>query len=278
MKTVLFIYNFPHKKTQEFLLRMNLAGMGPALVLASPPITLNLPKAFLRDKYRHIDLIDPKEACSRLGVEYIEVAHNSEKVPAIIKEHDIELGVIAGARILKQHVIRAVPRSIINFHPGLIPDNRGLNAGKWAVKLDIPQAVAVHVIDEKIDMGGVLGNYIVPVYSYDTLPEINLRITELQNHLLVSTLTLFREGRENAREVTFEGGYHLPADEEVDREVVRCWGAYIKKWAVDKNGWRCKCSAFLEAALQGVLSCGVCGSRYILRKAASIEYLELMGE
>jgi len=98
-KIVIFAYNFPHKKTQDFLLRMNLYNIRPALMLISPPKKLNLPETFLKDKYKSIGLLHPRDICRMMDVPCEEIDHNDSRVPMIIKYHNIELGLIAGARI-----------------------------------------------------------------------------------------------------------------------------------------------------------------------------------
>jgi hypothetical protein len=46
---IVFGYNFPHKKTQDFLQRLVLLGAKPALVLLADPVKLQLPPAAMRD-------------------------------------------------------------------------------------------------------------------------------------------------------------------------------------------------------------------------------------
>ena len=58
---------------------------------------------------------------------------------------------IAGARILKRPVIDRFSIGIINFHPGLIPEARGLDALLWSIRGDLPLGVTSHLIDERVD-------------------------------------------------------------------------------------------------------------------------------
>ncbi len=101
MNIALFAYDFPHKKTEDFLFRLNLYGYKPKIVIASPPKVLNLPKSILRDKYKHFSVIDPRFICEKLNIEYINLSHDSEKIVETIRENKIDLGIISGARILK---------------------------------------------------------------------------------------------------------------------------------------------------------------------------------
>ena len=75
-----------------------------------------------------------------------------------------------------------------HFHPGLIPENRGLDNLKWAILLDLPQAVTSHFIDANIDAGYLIEMWNVPVFKDDTLFDINQRLYDTQLVSLRSTL------------------------------------------------------------------------------------------
>ena len=193
MKLAIFAYNFPHKKTQDFLLRLFLEGFQLEFVVASELVELDLPKSVLRVKPRHIDLVHPGIVCQRLNIPYYVLPHNSTEVVELIKTNNIEVVIIAGSRILKNHVIQSVGKGIINFHPGLIPEGRGLDALKWAIYHDLPIGVTAHFIDERIDAGRIIVKKEIPLRSDDTLVDISLRLEETQTNLLPEVLNLVRD-------------------------------------------------------------------------------------
>ena len=262
LNIVVFSYNFPHKKTQDFLIRLHISRITPSLVIAAPPVQLNLPPSIIRDKYKHIDLIHPKEICEIYNIEYVELDHSSPDVIHLIKERKINVGVIAGARILKKPVIDAIEKGILNFHPGLIPENRGLHAAKWAVFRDLPQGMTVHLIDERVDAGKIVRRFIVPVYSDDTLRDINLRLYEVQVRELVDSLLILKSSNCKYIEVSEDVGYHPPADEVVDRYVEEKFNLYLGKWAYDLNEWKCVCGEVLQNKGEGKFFCTRCKRSY----------------
>src|ERR1700759_4503933 len=76
---VLFAYDFPHKKTQDFLFRLAAGGLVPRLVVAAPYERLKhsgVPRV-IRSKPRHIDLVPPAEIANAFGADYVVVEHNS---------------------------------------------------------------------------------------------------------------------------------------------------------------------------------------------------------
>jgi len=278
MNIALFTYNFPHKRTQDFMMRMHLYGFLPRVVIASPPEELGLPAVTLEDKYRHIDLIHPKELCERMNVSYREIPHRDRKVSDILKANNTDIGIIAGARVLKKHVIEAVRLGIINFHPGLIPENRGLGAVKWAVVLNIPQGATAHFINEKIDHGRIIKKYMVPVYSKDGFKDINIRIFESHLEMLIATLKLIQAGLPETYAVEENAACHRPPDEKLDWKAIRAFEAYKNKWAHDKNnGWLCTCGSKLDTKNQNeVALCGVCGGKFRLLKNRNREFLQMI--
>lgn len=197
MKLAVFAYNFPHKKTQTFLLRLFLEGYNIEFVVASEPVELDLPKSILRVKPRHIDLLHPETICQRLKVPYHVLPHNSAQVAELIRANNIEVGIIAGARILKKHIIDSVGRGIINFHPGLIPEVRGLDALKWAIYRDLPIGVTAHFVDERVDAGRIILKQEIPIYKDDTFIDLSLRLEESQTNLLPNVLQLVKDRNVN---------------------------------------------------------------------------------
>jgi hypothetical protein len=74
--------------------------------------------------------------------------------------------VVVSARfslIFPQRVIDAVPRGIVNVHPGALPGYRGLFAPFWQVaKGERELGCTVHMVDRGIDTGPILGVARVP--------------------------------------------------------------------------------------------------------------------
>jgi phosphoribosylglycinamide formyltransferase-1 len=178
---VVFTYDFPHKKTTDFVLRLFVEGIVPTLVLGAPHRTLSVPEPAFRAKPRHLDAIAPGALCDRLGVPYRVAEHNSGETHALLDAFGIRLGLIAGARILKPDTIAAVPKGIINVHPGILPSARGLDAMQWAIFEGRPLGVTAHLIDAAIDSGRVLLAREISEYCDDTFVDLSLRLEEAQN-------------------------------------------------------------------------------------------------
>lgn len=193
MRLAIFAYGFPHKKTQDFILGLFLGGYRIEFVIAAVPVGLNLPPSILRVKPNHIGIFPPAIICQRLGIPYYVLPHNSQEAVELLRRNDIEIVVIAGARILKKPVIQSVGKGIINIHTGLIPEVRGLDTLKWAIYNDLPIGVTAHFIDERVDAGRVILKKEIPVRVDDTFVDLSLRLHETQVKLLPEVLGLVED-------------------------------------------------------------------------------------
>ena len=236
MKLALFSYGFPHKKTQDFILRLLLEGYKIEFVVVAKPVKLNLPKSILRVKPSHIDVLHPATICQRLDIPYHILPHNSEEVGQLARSNSIDIGIIAGARILKKNIIDSFKKGIINFHPGLIPEVRGIDALKWAIYYDLPIGVTVHLIDERIDAGRIILKREIPVYEDDTFIDLSLRLDETQINLLPEVLRIVEDKGIDEFPIVTSGKRANPAmTEEFEKELPRKLKCRANKVGYDAN-------------------------------------------
>jgi phosphoribosylglycinamide formyltransferase-1 len=220
MSLVLFAYNFPHKKTQDFIFRLVAEGLKPDLVLANEWENLNISSGVLRVKPRHIDLIHPKQICSAFGIAYHVVKHNSQECESILKAHHSKIGVIAGARILKQNIINAVEIGIINFHPGLMPQVRGLDALQWSIYEGHAIGVTAHIIDKRVDAGHVIKREIIKEYADDTLIDLSLRLQQTEVNMVCEAVRTVKTCKLDEFEAIASGlPYHRKMPAELEARI-----------------------------------------------------------
>ncbi|MDR9392595.1 MAG: formyltransferase family protein [Trueperaceae bacterium] len=193
-RVVVFGYNFPHKKTQEVLLHMYARGLRIDTVLAADPVTLSIPPSTRRTKIRHRGLIHPREVAAAVGAEYIVLPHNSAEAAAFLQEARPKLGVIAGARILRACVIEPFELGVINLHPGLLPNVRGLDSMLWAIHDGLPLGVTSHLIDARVDAGRVLIRRPIDVLEDDTLLDLSERLFETELELIAPSVAASLDG------------------------------------------------------------------------------------
>jgi hypothetical protein len=88
---------------------------------------------------------------------------NAEATIRLLKELQPALIVVNGTRIISSAVLQSVPARFINIHAGVTPQYRGVHGGYWALARNDPRAcgVTVHLVDEGIDTGAILGQAMI---------------------------------------------------------------------------------------------------------------------
>ncbi len=70
---------------------------------------------------------------------------------------DFDLGVLAWwPKILSRQVLALSRQGFINFHPSLLPYNRGKHYNFWAIVEECPFGVTLHFVDEGVDTGDIV--------------------------------------------------------------------------------------------------------------------------
>lgn len=182
-----FAYDFPHQKSCDFIKDLFSYGLKNLVVFAAPKkdlshlvrpkIIQNLPSTFAP--------LDTRELCKNLGVIYYAIEHDETyQLKFLISKHLIDLGIIAGARIISSEVISMFSRGIVNFHPGKIPETSGLDAFAYTLKKGVPAGVTTHFIDHRVDAGDFIRFNQLNVQDKDTLTSIQENLYQLQRKAL----------------------------------------------------------------------------------------------
>ena len=126
----------------------------------------------------------------------------------LLGEHRVEYVVLAGfMRMVKEGLLGAYPRRIVNIHPSLLPAFPGLAA--WEQALDYGAKITgctVHFVDAGMDTGPIILQKAVPILDDDTPESLHARIQEQEHIAYPEALRLVpSEGRtrlEGARVLT----------------------------------------------------------------------------
>jgi phosphoribosylglycinamide formyltransferase-1 len=113
-----------------------------------------------------------------------------EDIVRLLLEAEVELVVLAGfLRIVKQPLLEAFPRKMINIHPSLLPRFPGLEAWKQALAAgEKVTGCTVHYVDAAVDAGEILGKETVPILSDDTPESLHARIQVAEHRLLPAVI------------------------------------------------------------------------------------------
>lgn len=183
-KTLLFVYDFPHAKSVRFLRKLKESDIKIDVIVAASYKKIKKTKR-LYDFHKYNSTSDhPKDIAKKFKTPYFNLDHNSSEVKKIIIDYKINFGIIAGARILSQEIIKLFSYGILNIHPGLLPQNRGLDSILWAIKKNYKIGISAHLINDKIDAGRLVLNQLVVPEKNDNIFDIYKKVFETQINIL----------------------------------------------------------------------------------------------
>ena len=110
----------------------------------------------------------------------------------ILKKIDFDLIVLAGfMRILGREFIKKYENKIINLHPSLLPKYPGLNTHEKVLEnKDKFHGATVHMVDEGLDTGKIIGFSKFKVESYDNYDSLLAKTHEIEHKLLPQICSL----------------------------------------------------------------------------------------
>jgi phosphoribosylglycinamide formyltransferase-1 len=102
-----------------------------------------------------------------------------------LQKLEVDLVVLAGfMRLLKEPMVEAFPRAIINIHPSLLPKYPGLEAWKQALAAgESETGCTVHYVDLGMDTGEIIAQEVVPILPGDTAEILHARIQAAEHQL-----------------------------------------------------------------------------------------------
>lgn len=192
---VLFAYNFPHQKTIDVIDRVYREGFNISLILAANHVFIRSPKSIFKFK-KEILIPNSEKLAKKYHIPFYVVKHNSLESIFLLKKHKINLGIIAGARILKHDIIQIIQYGVLNFHPGILPYVRGLDSMLWSIYKDYPIGVTAHLINDKIDAGYLVYQKQILISLEDDIYSLYQKNYALQLDLISISLNLILENHD----------------------------------------------------------------------------------
>ena len=183
-KTLLFVYDFPHAKSVRFIRKLKESDIKIDVIVAASYKKIKKTKRLYDFHKYNSTSVHPKDISKKFKIPYFNLDHNSSEVKKIIIDYKINFGIIAGARILSQEIIKLFSYGILNIHPGLLPQNRGLDSILWAIKKNYKIGISAHLINDKIDAGRLVLNQVVVPEKNDNIFDIYKKVFETQINIL----------------------------------------------------------------------------------------------
>jgi len=159
-----------------------------ALVLSNLPDAAGLARA--REAAIATAVVDPR----RFGEDREAFEHLLDEE---LRKNRIELVCLAGfMRLLTAWFIKRWSGRILNIHPALLPDFKGLNTHRRALEAGVKQhGATVHFVVEETDAGPIISQQWIPVLQGDTEQTLAARVLEIEHRIYPEALRLVAEGR-----------------------------------------------------------------------------------
>ncbi|HEU0135429.1 MAG TPA: phosphoribosylglycinamide formyltransferase [Allosphingosinicella sp.] len=110
-----------------------------------------------------------------------------------LREHSVEVVALAGyMRLLSGEFIRRWEGRILNIHPSLLPDYKGLDTHRRAIEAgEVWTGCSVHVVTEALDEGPVLAQAKVRIRERESPDQLAARVLQEEHKLYPPALDAF---------------------------------------------------------------------------------------
>lgn len=153
---------------------------------------------------------------------------NSKKTAQLVKDLNCELGIVFGAKILKERIFSVPKLGMINIHQGLIPEYRGMPPAFWELYNEEKETgISIHKVVTKLDAGEVYFQGKVPITDEDNLSSLETKLDRLSLDNIVETARKVAFGEQKALDLP------APSKPHYLRPTV------MERWKVAKKG-RCR--------------------------------------
>lgn len=192
-------YRVKHRKTYDLLCLLKAKGYDRVTVYASP---FTYRKTFVplieHRPVLNYEIPEISSLCDNFDYEFVEGTLNEFVIP---KDRIL---LVAGAGLLPEEFVKTY--TIINAHPGYVPNSRGLDALKWAIAEGEPIGVTTHLLGEYVDAGEVIDRRIVSRHKNDTFHGLAQRVYETEIGMLAEAVEKFQK---DGTEFIGPGGYPI---------------------------------------------------------------------
>ena len=123
-----------------------------------------------------------------------------QALDAELRSHRIDLICLAGfMRLFTQNFVERWSGRMLNIHPALLPQFKGLHTHRRALAAGVEQhGATVHFVVPEMDAGPIIAQDAVPVLEGDTEDSLAERVLAVEHRLYPQALRLVAEGRVSA--------------------------------------------------------------------------------
>ena len=187
MKIGVITYDVPHFKTQNLIFKL-ISKKYKVKIIITKFKKFKKRNVFLKHRPFQFHGPNPYELAKNLKLDIY-------KIQQIKKLKNIDFFLIGGCGLLeKKHIIK---NKIINCHPGIIPQTRGLDSLKWAILKNHPVGNSLHFVDSSVDNGRVIGHKLTPIFKNDKFNDLSSRHYKMEIDMLADFENYLKKPKKN---------------------------------------------------------------------------------
>ncbi|GAB6045209.1 phosphoribosylglycinamide formyltransferase [Caminibacter profundus] len=132
------------------------------------------------------------EALKEKNLPPILISNDNNEILEKLKEINPDLIVLAGyMRIIPPEIINTFKGRIINLHPSILPDFKGLNADKLSFEAKKSCGITIHYADIELDSGDIILQYHINPHKYKTFEEYRKALKKAEHTFLTLVIERF---------------------------------------------------------------------------------------
>jgi phosphoribosylglycinamide formyltransferase-1 len=126
------------------------------------------------------------------------------EIQSILEKYRIEIICLAGfMRLLTANFLERWQWRILNIHPALLPDFKGLDTHKRVIDAGVKiHGATVHFVVPELDSGPVIAQGAINVRPGDSEEALAVRVLKVEHRIYPLALKLVAEGRVQIRTIT----------------------------------------------------------------------------
>jgi phosphoribosylglycinamide formyltransferase-1 len=223
MKCCLITYEVPHLKTQQVFFNLIRMGLQKDLSLMFAPFTERKKRqVVLAHRPEQFLGADPNRLATTYGIR----TYALDDWRIALQNEDIFI--ICGSNLLPDDF--AATGRVLNAHPGLLMQSRGLDSFKWAIFEGKQVGVTLHFIDANVDAGVVVHTEPTPVFIEDSMETFAQRHYEAEIDI-ISNFKRYIESSDSPTIYT-QANAHMRMSNAKEREMMSHFDQYKIQFAV----------------------------------------------
>lgn len=165
-KIGIITYQTNHLKTEQIL--EGIIPYGYDIKIYALPFFVREPReVFFKHRPNQSIGANPKFIARKYNLEYQECSSD------LHIDNACSLYLVAGCGILSRECLSG--KKIINCHPGIIPNSRGLDSFKWAIYYKRPLGITLHYLGNEVDDGEIICVIPTSIYEDDSMEKLARR-------------------------------------------------------------------------------------------------------